>query len=130
MKIFICITILFSTIFIACSKHSGDYIDNKPTASIIVTKPQAGTLFSLNDTVHVQGAAIAATTIHGYDFIVRKANDTTKLYFLHVHDHNDTIQINQSWKATVSNVNLETELDFYLDHEGNTASKKIGFSVR
>jgi hypothetical protein len=48
-----------------------------------------------------------------------------------VHDHNDTLLINQKWKNTVTApANMEAQVILYLDHEGHTGTKKAVFKVQ
>lgn len=115
---------------IACSKHKDDIEDTVPKATIQFFQPTQGAVYSSSDSVSIQATAIAAATIHGYDIIVRKAEDTAKLYFKHVHDHNDTLHINRKWKPEISNASLQVELVLYLDHDGNTGNKKVNFQVQ
>lgn len=129
-KIFLYSTLLFLLGFVACTKHKEDVEDTTPQATIQFLSPaQAGT-YSNNDSVAIQAKAISTATIHGYDIIIRKAEDTSQLYFTHIHDHNDTLQVNSKWRPTVSSANLQVELVLYLDHEGHTGRKKVTFSVK
>ena len=78
----------------------------------------------------IQAVGISSETVHGYDIIIKKPNDTTKIFFQHVHDHNDTLFINQKWKNTFTvATNLEAQVILYLDHDGHTGTKKAGFRV-
>lgn len=122
-------TFLFLAV-LSCTKHKDDIEDTAPTATVQFFEPTMGSTFKMGDSVSIQALAVSAATIHGYDLVIRKAKDTTKLYFKHVHDHNDTIQVNRKWKADISNATLEAELVFYLDHDGHIATKKAGFQVQ
>lgn len=130
MKKIIYSLVLFAVLFSACTKHNDDVEDTSPKANIQFESPTAGTFYNSGDSVLIKGTASYASTIHGYDLIIRKAADTTKLFFVHVHDHKAALQINTRWKADVDNVNLQAEVILYLDHDGHTDSKKVGFSVR
>jgi hypothetical protein len=68
--------------------------------------------------------------IHGYDIIIRKGEDTSQIYFRHVHDHKNVLEISHKWKAERGNANLQVELVLYLDHDGHTGNKKVGFRVQ
>lgn len=135
MKQFLFITSVVSItclMVIACTKHKGDIEAPvlKPSAVITFSKPTEGTIYKTGDNISIQAKAIALNTVHGYDVKVKKANDTTTYFFTHVHDHNDTLYVNQQWKLipAIAN-NLEAEITLYLDHDGNTAVKKVGFKV-
>ena len=115
--------------FISCSKHADDLEDTTPKATIHFYSPVEGATFSSGDSINITATAISTATVHGYDLIIRKLNDTTKIYSAHIHDHNDTLQVNTKWKATVSNAVLEAEIVLALDHSGHTAAKKTSFRV-
>ena len=115
----------------SCAKHNGDIVAPPPVAAISFSDPLPGSVFHFGDSVNVQAIAIAKNTVHGYDFSINKRNDTTKLYFKHVHDHNDTLFINQKWANSFSSsTDLEAKILLYLDHEGNTFSKTISFKAQ
>ena len=125
---FIIITGLF---FTACTNQKDDVEDTSPRALIQFESPTQGGFYQSGDSVTIKGTASYTSTLHGYDLIIRKATDTTKLYFQHFHDHKTTVQLNAKWKAeNISNTNLQAEVVLYLDHEGHTDSKKVGFSIR
>lgn len=130
MKKILSLLTLSAVLFTACTKHKDDVENTAPTATIQFESPTQGAFYNSGDSVLIKGTATYATTMHGYDLIIRKASDTTKLYFQHFHDHQATITINTKWKADVSNTNLLAEVVVYLDHDGHTDSKKVGFSVR
>ena len=129
MKTKIVMAFLIILSMVACAKHANDIEDNTPKATIQILNPTAGTVFSSNDSISIQATAVATATIHGYDIIIRKAEDSAKLYFKHIHDHNDTLAINHKWKPDASNTALQMELVLYLDHDGHTANKKVSFRV-
>lgn len=114
----------------ACTKHKGDTAAGAiPVATLVFSSPTAGGSYTLGDSVLISGSAISTGLMHGYDIAVHKAGDTaTKYFFVHIHDHNDTLLISQKWKNTVPNgANLEAEVTLYLDHDGHTKSGKVGF---
>ena len=127
--LFISLTII-SAAMAACSKHRGDIEDTTPRATIQFMNPTDGAVYNANDSVSIRAFAVSTATIHGYDIIIRKADDTTKLYFAHIHDHNDTIQVSKQWKPTVNNTSLQAELVLYLDHDGHTGHKKVNFRIQ
>jgi len=130
MKKLITLFILSAVFLSACTKHNDDIEDLSPKADLQFESPTAGAFYNIGDSVLIKGTASYTSTIHGYDLIIRKASDTTTLFFVHVHDHNANLQINTKWKADVSNTNLQAEVILHLDHEGHTDSRKVGFSVR
>lgn len=130
MKKIVSAIILSAFLLAACTKHNDDLEDLSPKATIQFESPTAGAFYNLGDSVLIKGTASYTSTIHGYDLIVRKASDTATLFFVHVHEHKADLQINTKWKADVSNANLQAEVVLYLDHDGHTDSRKVGFSVR
>jgi hypothetical protein len=131
-------TIISAMIFIpaacsllSCSKHNGDIEENIPSASIMVANPVANAVYNNNDSVNIQAVAISSAVIHGYDVTIKRPNDTTVLFFNHVHDHNDTLYISQKWKNTTNEVaDFEAQVSLDLDHEGHTSTKKVRFKMQ
>jgi hypothetical protein len=118
-------------IFHSCAKHAGDIIAPPPAATISYSNPLPGSVFYFGDTVTVEALAVAKKTVHGYDFSINKKNDTTPLFFKHVHDHNDTLVIKQKWGNNfLLSTDLEARILLYLDHDGNTFSKVVSFRVQ
>lgn len=131
MKHIFSLLVLVFTVFISCTKHSGDVEQNIPVYTINFSSPTASSVYRNGDSVAIHAVGISSATVHGYDVIIKKPNDTTKLFFKHVHDHNDTLLINQKWKNTLTvATNLEAQVILYLDHDGHTGTKKNGFKVQ
>ena len=116
----------------SCTKHSGDVTATEtPTATLTVLTPTTGATYRLNDTVWIKATAIAPANIHGYDVSINPAGDTTKLFSAHVHDHNDTLQINQYWvNDRTAPGNLEVRILLTLDHDGHTLERVVPIAVR
>jgi len=130
MKRTILMAFIITISIAACTKRASDIEDTSPKATIQILQPTAGAIFNSNDSISIQATAVSTATIHGYDIIIRRAEDTAKLYFKHIHDHNDTLAINHKWKPAISNTSLQLELVLYLDHDGNTGNKKVNFRVQ
>ena len=129
--IFPILFILASVIMVSCTKHRGDIEQNIPAYTINFSSPTTSSVYHNGDSVTIQAVAISSETVHGYDVIIKKPNDSTKIFFQHVHNHNDTLYINQKWKNTFTvAANLEAQVILYLDHDGNTGIKKTGFRVQ
>jgi hypothetical protein len=123
--------IITLVLLISCTKHKGDIEENLPVAIINFESPTLSSVYSNGDSVTIKGTAISTATMHGYDIIIRKVNDTTTVFFKHIHDHNDTLSINQKWKNNVSvAATMEAQVVLYLDHEGHTGTKKAYFKVQ
>jgi hypothetical protein len=128
MKLIYSITALLLFALTACSKHHGDL--TLPDATINFSEPLPGSSYNGGDSISIKGVAISAVIMHGYDIAIKKANDTTTYFFMHIHDHNDTLVINQKWKNTLTGASsLEAQVTVYLDHDGHTVTKKVGFAV-
>jgi hypothetical protein len=114
----------------ACTKHAKDRYLDIPVATITAFKPTAGSVYQAGDSVSIKALAIASAVMHGCDVAIKKGNDSTTYFFKHIHDHNDTIMLNEQWKVNVNApVKLEVELTFYLDHDGHTAVKRVPFMI-
>jgi hypothetical protein len=102
-----------------------------PVVTISVFSPTEGSVLSINDSVSIKAQAISNAPLHGYDLIIKQANDTTTYLFTHLHDHEgDTINIDQKWKGSLQGpANLEAVLTVYLDHELHTKSGKVQFRI-
>jgi hypothetical protein len=123
--------IIAVVLLISCTKHKGDIEENLPVATINFESPTLSSVYSNGDSVTIKGTAISTATVHGYDIIIRKVNDTTTLFFKHVHDHNDTLAINQKWKNNLAiAATMEAQVVLYLDHEAHTGTKKAYFKVQ
>jgi hypothetical protein len=129
-NIFSVLAILASLMVASCTKHRDDVPQNIPEYTINFSSPTVSSIYQNGDSVSIQAVGISSETVHGYDIIIKKPNDTTKIFFQHVHDHNDTLFINQKWKNTFTvATNLEAQVILYLDHDGHTGTKKAGFRV-
>lgn len=117
-----------TTMFIACSKHAGDVDEPIPSATLTFSSPTEGGVYHSGDSLRIQGLAIASADMHGYELSVKNAADTSVVYYnQHIHDHGDTLLINQVWKDTLTTAaDLQVEVTLILDHDGHTATKSVG----
>ena len=119
-----------SLLLSSCAKHQGDVEENIPAATIHFTSPVQGTVYLAGDSVVIKGIAISTATIHGYDLVIKRANDTASLYRQKIHDHNDTLLIARKWKPQSElSGHLEASVILYLDHEEHTKMQKVGFAI-
>lgn len=138
MNRFVAIPIIagLSFLFSSCSKNDSagsDESEALPVAMLQFTSPVPDAVYNNGDSVTIRATAISTASIHGYDLAIRDASDTTKsLYFIHIHDHNDTININEKWKSAAAALpaNLLAEIALYIDHDGHTQKGKVGFRVQ
>lgn len=120
---------------ISCDKNDSESEDPEtlPAATIKFSSPPPNAVYNNGDSVAITATAISTESIHGYDLAIRNADDTTSsLYFIHIHDHNDTIHINEKWKSAAASLpaNLNAEIIIYVDHNGHTQKEKVGFRVQ
>ena len=117
----------------ACSKHAGDVAPAPESAGAVLTVayPTVNAVYRNGDTVRVIAQAIAPNTIHGYEVGIYPASDSTQLYYTHVHDHNDTLRIDQYWvNDRTAAQSLEARITLTLDHEGHQLVRRIPFRVQ
>ncbi|GAA4334574.1 hypothetical protein [Flaviaesturariibacter amylovorans] len=117
----------------ACSKHAGDLEEphhHATDAVVVFARPTANAVFANGDTVRIEAQAIAPATIHGYELTITKAGDTTTIFQARVHDHNDTLRINQFWVNDRTEAQqLEAKVKLQLDHDGGRLTRSTVFRV-
>jgi hypothetical protein len=131
---YIVLIVLLLGILFSCTKRNGEEegkLEKVPVATITFFSPAAGAVFTNGDSVNVRATAVSTAEIHGYDLSIRKAADPSgSYYFTHIHDHNDTVQINEKWKSLViAPADLQAEITIYLDHEGHTKKERVVFRI-
>lgn len=130
------LAITFIAVLVSCTSRHGveePKGENIPVATITFSLPTPGTVFSNGDTVTIKATAISTANIHGYDIAIHKAGDATSThYFNHIHDHNDTLTINEKLKITIPQLpaDLEATVTLVLDHDGHTKKGKVAFRVQ
>ncbi len=113
-----------------CEKHKDDIKEHIPNASLVVYSPAENSEILAGDRIHIFAKAISEETIHGYDISIKKLNDTLTYYSSHVHDHNDTLIIDQKWKDTISSpVMVEAIISLVLDHDNHLLVKRVPFKI-
>ena len=122
----------FYRFFISCKKYDAEGEEHHiPVASIVINSPVAGAVYQVGDSVSILATAISTDNLHGYDVFITRANDPTAIFFEHIHEHTSTVIINRKWKAAITGpADLEAHITVYLDHNLNTAKKKVGFRVQ
>lgn len=102
-----------------------------PVASIVFSSPQPGAVYAKGDTVRIRAVIVSTEELHGYLFFVGKAGENTPLHTEFIHDHNDTLAVEQEWVNTLATAaQLEAGITATLDHNGNTLTRKVAFAVR
>ena len=117
-------------LFASCAKHQLDKEAEILPYTLIISSPSSGAHYRTGDSIRIEGLAIYKENIHGYDITIREVNDTTIHFFNHVHEHNDTLLLEGSWKNTLNGSrSMEAEITLYLDHDGTTGKKKAMFTI-
>jgi hypothetical protein len=133
MKRFLLYTPIF-LVFASCTKHAGDILPQPGDAAkaiLRVAQPTAGGVYRNGDTVWIRAEAVAPANIHGYELSIRRPDDTTRVYYAHIHEHNDTLQIDQYWVNDRTNAqDLELEISLALDHGDSKYIRRIPFHVQ
>jgi hypothetical protein len=124
-------TLSFCTlILISGCEHQEVQKELIPEASIEFFSPSPGFTYRHGDTVHVTATGISTAAIHGYDLSITRPGDTSYFYFHHIHDHNDTVHINEKWKNTLNtHASMLITISLYLDHAGNTETATRSFTT-
>lgn len=112
----------------ACTKHAGDYTVI-PKASIIFSAPQPDKTNKASDSIRVNAVLIAPAIIHGYDVYLTTQADTARLQSISIHDHNDTLVVDQKF-APMSTGKYQAHILVHLDHNGNTEHKAVNFQTQ
>ncbi|RZJ99931.1 MAG: hypothetical protein EOO43_25515 [Flavobacterium sp.] len=101
-------------------------------ATIKFTTPLPNAMYKNGDSITFVAQAISTAMMHGYDLAIRKVGEPSNIYFIHVHNHNDTLDIIEKWKSEVVAVpaSLEAEIAVYIDHENHTKKEKIRFVIQ
>lgn len=123
-------------LYSSCSRNDSADADESeplPVATIQFSTPAQNAVYNNGDSVAIKATVISTASIHGYDLAIRDTRDTTKsLYFIHIHDHNDTVIVNEKWKSAAEPLpaSLLAEVTIYLDHDGHTQKGKVDFKVQ
>src|SRR5688500_18339229 len=114
---------------VSCDDDSEANVEPTKTAIITVTSPAENGMVTANDSATVSGTIEAAENLHGYTISIRRKADHTEIFRKESHAHKPTLTFSFKW--LVENVTKHTELELEiitaLDHDGNTASKKVNF---
>lgn len=113
--------------FTACKHDDDHHHGNDTQATITLASPTAGQQFQPGDTVTITGTVVTEESMHGYILYIRRKPQLDTLYSYSGHEHGTSAAISQKWVNTASQTDLELEVKVTLDHDGNTASKKVIF---
>lgn len=90
---------------------SCEYYDS---ATVNIMHPVEGTMYNLNDTVHIHGSISHTEELHGYHLeLINMSENDTVVYTLMNHDHETSYSLNGMWVNNVtghSNMKLRLEV--------------------
>jgi hypothetical protein len=126
----ICLTL----ILINCTQRHDDLLQVReaiPTASLTIISPRQDINYTKGDSISVKALAISTDELHGYDIGIYDAGTGVNLYYTHIHDHRDTLLIDEKWKSELGSPSaLAAEVTIYLDHEGHTKKERVNFTIQ
>lgn len=112
----------------SCKKDDHSDGSHQNTATITIASPVAGSVYGINDTVHIRAFVVGQQVLHGYEVHIRKVSDGLVAFSRDVHLDATSYDIREEFVNNVSEQHdMELEIVVVLDHEGNTASKKVVF---
>jgi len=119
--------VLGVTVFVSsCKKEEDDHHD--VPATIEIAAPLATGMYNQGDTVFINATVTAEAAMHGWELHLRKKADQTEVFAADAHDHAATYNISEYWINNVtSDTQMELEVMATIDHDGNTANKKVEF---
>ena len=124
--------LFLSFVTVSCEEDKDTIVEPTPTATITFTAPTENGFVKANDSATVSGTIQAAHNLHGYTISIRRKTDNVEIFRKESHAHHTTLTFNHKWfvEPVTAATELELELITALDHDGNTASKKVNFQAR
>jgi hypothetical protein len=121
-------TILSVTLLITSCKKTDSFSEVAPHTSISITSPFENQTIKKGDTLSIIGKISALANIHGYKLLIIK-NGLDTVFAKDEHIHGMDVTISQTWINDLSaNADLQLFIIATLDHDGNTANKKVIFN--
>jgi hypothetical protein len=112
--------------FISCKKVENQEQLTVQT-NIAITSPHENQAYNKGDTVLINGKINAPAHIHGYKVLILK-NSVDTVFSKEEHIHGMEVNILQTWVNDLSvTADLQLVVIATLDHDGNTANKKVIF---
>lgn len=116
-----------SMIFTSCKKDKSTE-DEAVTAVVTITNPHDGDTIQGN--FAVTGTIHGSASLHGYQITLTNTWNDSIIYQNEVHDHAADFTVNQAITHGFSSFTpLKLDLVVALDHDGNTTSKSVLFTV-
>lgn len=103
--------------------------DHEPTNSAtIFFSSLANTTYNNGDTVWVLADVSTIEDMHGYEVTIRNTTSNTVVFNKNGTPHGKFLNIYEKWICNVTSLsNMEVEVMVVLDHDKNTAVKKVTF---
>ncbi len=123
--------LVVSTLLFSCKKaeNPAAYVPAE-TVSIAINSPYENQAFSKGDTVSIRAVMTCETEMHGCKvYIVRNNTDTLLADAKHM--HGKVMTIDEKWINELGTpADLQLIVSATVDHDGNTAEKKLAFKAR
>lgn len=111
----------------SCKKEKKSEPENV-TAVVTLTNPHEGDTIQGNFTIN--GTIAGTANLHGYQVTITNTSNDSIIYQNEVHDHLADFTVNQTVNHGFSSYTpLKLNLVVALDHDGNTVSKTVLFTV-
>lgn len=118
--------VLFGSAVLMAGCKKDEHTPN--TADIQIAAPVDSHTYEYGDTVSVNATITAPEPMHGWELHLRKTADQSEVYTTDAHDHAATYNVTGYWVNNVTeHTPMELEVIATIDHDGNTASKKVYF---
>ncbi|MDR0803074.1 hypothetical protein [Fluviicola sp.] len=128
MRICFFLVILTGSLGLASCKKDKSSKNEPVSAVVMITNPHDGDTIQGNFTL--TGTIVGTANLHGYQITVTNTLNDSIIYQNEVHDHAANFTVNQAINHGFSNYTLlKLDLVAALDHDGNTTSKKVQFTV-
>lgn len=128
MRIHLFLILLAGSLGLASCKKDKSPEDEVVSAVVTITNPHAGDTIQGNFTLN--GTIVGTASLHGYQVTVTNTLNDSIIYQNEVHDHAADFTVNQAISHGFSNYTpLKLDLVVALDHDGNTTSKSVLFTV-
>lgn len=120
---------LFTITFTACKDDEETIITpEEETVEFTFTNPSDGTMYGLNDTVHIDGMISWENELHGYELTLTNMSVDSVVYTSHAHEDASTIHVHTLWVNNVINhSDMKLTIDAFTDHDGTKETKEIEF---
>lgn len=127
MRLLLLVILAGSFSLFSCKKEKKSEPENV-TAVVTLTNPNEG------DTIHgnftINGTIAGTANLHGYQVTITNTSNDSIIYQNEVHDHLADFTVNQTVNhGFLSYTPLKLNLVVALDHDGNTVSKTVQFTV-